>query len=149
MLVHLLRRGLRDRAGGAVVRAQAAADAAQAAGRLERQTVVGAVVRIAGHGDLGRGVGGDAGRELGAEPFDLRAVGCGRTCRRTFPTSFLIRRTRRSCPGRCRMWSWILFKTGSAGRIARRRRCLRPGRCTCGRISWAGGRSSAMRGSAH
>lgn len=78
MFVHLLRRGLRDRAGGAVVRAQAAADAAQAAGRLERQTVVGAVVRIAGHGDLGRGVGGDAGRELGAEPFDLRAVGCVR-----------------------------------------------------------------------
>ena len=75
MLVHLLRRGLRDRAGGAVVRAQAAADAAQAAGRLERQAVVGAVVRVAGHGDLGRGVSGDAGFQLRAEIPDLGAVG--------------------------------------------------------------------------
>ena len=38
MLVDLFRRVLRDRSGGAVVRAQAAADAAQTAGRLERQT---------------------------------------------------------------------------------------------------------------
>ena len=30
---------------------------------------------------------------------------------------------------------------------ARRRRSLHPGRCTCGRTSWGGGRSSAMRGS--
>ena len=58
-------------------------------------------------------------------------------------------RPRRSCSERCRMWSWTSFKTGSAGRAARRRRCLPPGRCTCGRISWAGGRSSAMRGSTH
>ena len=46
-------------------------------------------------------------------------------------------------------WSWTSFKTGSAGRTARRRRCLPPGRCTCGRTSWGGGRSSAMRGSTH
>lgn len=49
--------------------------------------------------------------------------------------------------GKCRMSSSTSCKTGSCSRIARRRRSLHPGRCTCGRTSWDGGRSSATRGS--
>ena len=78
-LVDLFRRVLRDRSGGAVVRAQTAADAAQTGGRLERQTVVVTVGLVSGHGDLGGCVLGELGRELRAERRDPGAVGCIRT----------------------------------------------------------------------